>query len=185
MEQPDELSQLAEGGQVSLASWLGTPLNRTQAQMLLTTAQQRLCSGRPAGAERFSLRLAELIGRYWAGHDIEAAYQTMSPLLTDGRERALLELCLGQLLMARRCQSAWQHLDRGFQLAAHLLEAEDYFRVLRRHELLRQLPLASIPADAATLDALLNEARVIARLRGTGKYQHSATGASQHRDTID
>lgn len=183
MAQADALMQLAEGGRVSLASWLGMPLESAQAETLLATVQQRLRRARLIGAEDFSLRLAEFICRYWAGHDIDASYQTMAALLIDGRERALLELCCGQLFLARRQLSAWQHLDRGFRLATHLLEAEDYFIVLRRHELLRQLPLAATPADAASLDTLLKEAQVIARLKGPGRPPES--GGGKHRDTID
>jgi hypothetical protein len=181
VKQLEVLGQLMEGGEVSLASWLGAPVDRARAEALLSRVEQRLRQRRVAGAQRFHLRLAELICRYWAGKDTDAVYETMSALLTDARERALLELCCGQLLMARRCQPAWRHLDRGFQLAANLLEAEDYFRVLKRHELLRQLPLATTPADAAPLATLLNEARVIARLRGRGG--HTAPAAGRHRDT--
>jgi len=182
VKQLDVLGRLAEGGEVSLASWLGVPVDSARAEALLNGVLRRLRQGRVAGAERFNLRLAELICRYWAGKDTDAVYETMSVLQGDGRERALLELCCGQLLMARRCQPAWQHLDSGFKLAANLLEAQDYFRVLKRHELLRQLPLATTPADAVPLATLLNEARVIARLRGRGG--HPAPTGGKHRDTI-
>lgn len=183
MEQADVIRQLAEGGGVSLAAWLGDPMSGRQARQFLEHVQQRLHSGRAGAAERFNLNLAELICRCWAGQEIDAGYRSIAALLGNGRECALLELCYGQLFMARRCVSAWQHLDRGFQLAAHLLEAEDYFRVLGRHALLRQLPLASTPSAPASLETLLNEARVIARLRGAAKSAGPKTGT--HRDTID
>lgn len=182
MNEADPVRQLAEGASVSLASWLADPLDGDQAQRLLEGVRQRMHAGRTDDAERFSLRLAELIGCYWAGDDIESAYQTMSALPGDAYRHALLELCRGQLFMARRRLPAQQHLDRGFQLAAHLLEAEDYFLVLRRHELLRQLPLAATPGDAATLEALLREAQVIARLKGPGR--HHEPGNGKHLDTI-
>lgn len=181
--QTDPVNRLAQGGRVSLACWLGDPLDGPQAQRLLSAVRQRMRSGRNSGAERFSLRLAELICRYWTGGDIEAAYQTLSALPGDDRQLAQLELCCGQLFMARRQQPAWQHLERGFRLAAHLLEAEDYFRVLGRHELLRQIPLQSAPGAAAPLEVLLREARVIARLRGAGT-QHKPS-AGEHRDILD
>lgn len=181
--QADPVSRLAQGSQVSLACWLGDPLDAPRAQQLLGVAREGMRHGRNSGSELFSLRLAELICRYWTGGDIEAAYETLSALPGDDRQLARLELCYGQLFMARRQQPAWQHLDRGFQLAAHLLEAEDYFRVLRRHELLRQIPLQATPGAAAPLEVLLREARVIARLRGAGTPHESVTGA--HRDTLD
>jgi hypothetical protein len=179
----DEIRQLAEGGRVSLAAWLGEPMDGAQARQMLDRLQQRRRRG-PAGADsRFSLDLAELVCRYWTGHDIECGYRTLAALAELQREHALLELCCGQLLIARRCLTAWRHLDRGFQLAAHLLEAEDYFRVLRRHEVLRQLPLSSTPADPASLDALLKEAQVIARIKGSGRP--AMPGAGKHQDTLD
>jgi hypothetical protein len=181
--QTDPVGRLAQGSQVSLACWLGDPLDETRARDLLELVRERIRRGRNSALELFSLRLAELIGRFWTGGDVEAAYETLSALPGEDRQLALLELCYGQLFMARRQQPAWQHLDRGFQLAAHLLEAEDYFRVLRRHELLRQIPLQSAPGAAAALDVLLREARVIARLRGTG-VQHEPL-AGEHRDTLD
>jgi hypothetical protein len=183
VEQADVIRQLAEGGDVSLAAWLGDPMSGGQAQQALEIVQQRLRSGHIDAADRFNLNLAGLICRYWAGQEIDAGYGTMAAPLNDGRERALLELCCGQLFMARRCVPAWLHLDRGFQLAAHLLEAEDYFRVLGRHTLLRQLPLASTPSTPASLETLLNEARVIARLRGPANSTGSRAGT--HGDTID
>jgi hypothetical protein len=114
------------------------------------------------------VRLAEIIFRFWAGHDSESNYRNCLALLDSDRDLALLELCYGQLLIARRLEPAWRHLDTGFTTAARLLEPEDYFTVMKRHELLRQLPLATRPSPAASLDALLAEARVIARLRGPG-----------------
>ena len=101
----------------------------------------------------------------------------------DDRQRAMLELCFGQLLIARKCRSAWLHLDRGFALAAHLLEPEEYFSVLKRHELLRQLPVAPGASEGASLEALLNEARVIARLRGPASRPDLR--GPRHRDTVD
>jgi hypothetical protein len=180
--QADPVSRLAQGSQVSLACWLGDPLDVPRAQQLSGVVRERTRHGRNSGAELFNLRLAELICRFWTGGDIEAAYETLSALPGDDRQLARLELCYGQLFMARRQQPAWQHLDRGFQLAANLLEAEDYFRVLGRHELLRQIPLQSEAGAAAPLDALLREARVIARLRGSVAKHEPVAG--EHRDTL-
>jgi hypothetical protein len=182
MRRPEVLRQLLEAGQASLASWFAVPLAAEQAQAALSEVRQGLRGTRAAGQGVYTARLAELIFRYWAGYDIESSYINFLALLKDERQRALLELCYGQLLISRKQEPAWQHLDKGFSGGAHLLEAEDYFTVLRRHELLRQLPLAALPAEAASLEALLAEAQIIARLRGAGG--RPAVRRLKHNDTV-
>jgi hypothetical protein len=183
MKHPEVLSQLVEHGQAGLASWFGVPLTVEHAQAALAAARQGFRHVRAAQHGLFTARLADLIFRYWAGYDIEANYRNFLALLGDEREYALLELCYGQLLMACKQEPAWRHLDKGFAAAAHLLEPEDYFTVLKRHELLRQLPLAALPSEAAPLEALLAEARVISRLRGAAV--HPDMRPSKHTDTVD
>jgi hypothetical protein len=180
---PDVLKQLLQGGRVSLASWFAVPLGIEQAQAAALEIQQRLLTGRYEQMAPFNFRLAEIIFRYWAGYEVAANVKNFSALLQDKRERAMLALCYGQLLMVRKQVPAWDYLDHGFQLATHLLEPEDYFKVLKRHELLRQLPLQTAPSAAAPLDALLDEARIIARLKGNGRRAGMAGDA--HQDTVD
>ena len=183
MSRPEVLRQLLIDGQASLAGWFAAPLTQEQAEAALSEIRQALHGGRAAQQAAFSTRLAELILRFWAGRDIEASYRNLHALLSDQRELALLDLCYGQLLMSCKQEPAWQHLDKGFTTAAHLLEPEDYFAVLKRHELLRQLPLSPLPSPAATLEALLAEARVIARLRGIAVRPDR--GFCDHKDTLD
>jgi len=172
-----------EDRSVSLGSWFAAPMTVDQARASLAEARQRLRTGRRALPGAFNTRLGEIIFRFWAGQDVEPDYGNCLALAEDDRQRALLELCFGQLLIARKCQSAWLHLDRGFALAAHLLEPEEYFSVLKRHELLRQLPLGPTASEGSSLEALLNEARVIARLRGPGTRPDLR--GPQHSDTVD
>jgi hypothetical protein len=172
-----------EGGSVSLASWFAAPLTVDQAQVSLSEVRQRLRTGRCTPAGAFNIRLGEIVFRFWAGQDVEPDYGNCLAMAEDDRQRAMLELCFGQLLIARKCRSAWLHLDRGFALAAHLLEPEEYFSVLKRHELLRQLPVAPGASEGASLEALLNEARVIARLRGPASRPDLR--GPRHRDTVD
>ena len=73
--------------------------------------------------------------------------------------------------------------SNGFELAAHLLEPEEYFLVLKRHELLRHLQLMPTPSKAAGLDELLTEARVIQRLKG--RESHTLPHNPGHLDTLD
>lgn len=178
------IDRLLAGEGVSLAAWYAEPLAPGQAQARLDALHRRLRSQRGTAAGSFAVRLAELILRYWARDPVEAAYMTLAAVLPgDSEERAVLELALGQLLIARRRADAWAHLEQGFRLAAHRLEPEAYFTVLRRHELLRQLPPAPGSQAAAPLEALLEEARVIARLKGRGARM--PVPAPVHRDTLD
>lgn len=183
MSYPEVLGQLvADDGQASLSGWFAEPLTEKQARAALHEVRAGLRASR---ADRRSLhitRLAELIFRYWAGYDIEVDYRNSRAMPQGEREFALLELCYGQLLLSRKQEPAWWHLDKGFMTAAHLLEPDDYFTVLRRHELLRQLPLTVLPAAAAPLESLLAEARVIARLRGAGS--RPGMRPAKHNDTV-
>lgn len=182
MAYPEVLGQLLESGQAELAAWFAVPLSVSQARAGLDQTRQGLRGARVLHQRPFATRLAEFIFRFWAGYDSEANYRNCLALLDSDRDLALLELCYGQLLIACRQEPAWRHLDTGFTTAARLLEPEDYFTVLKRHELLRQLPLATGPSPATSLDALLAEARVIARLRGPGV--RPGTHRLNHCDTI-
>jgi hypothetical protein len=176
------LHQLLEGRHLSLGSWFAAPIPPDQAQALLPGVRQS--AGAPAdGRATVPVRLAELILRFWSGHDVEPDYGNCLALCADDRERAMLELCYGQLMIARRIEGAWTHLDRGFALAARLLEAEEYFAVLKRHELLRELALGPVPLEGLPLDTLCAEARVITRLRGGPRTPRPKQG--RHRDTLD
>lgn len=185
MTESDILPVLLSGQRVSLASWFAGPLTREQAKAWLPRVQYRL---RIAVSERqnaCAVRLAELIVRYWLGDNVDVAHRNMLATPGERRERAMLELCYGQLLIARKTETAWQHLDNGFQHAAHILQPEDYFIVLRRHELLRALVLSPRPSKPMQLDELLTEASVIRRLEGLRRGTHRLAKGRKHHDTID
>ncbi len=163
---PDTLQQLLSGQPVPLGSWVADPLAPARAFACLPAIQHRLqavIADRPGD---FPLRLADLVVRYWCGREIEPLFRNLLALYTSRRQRAQLELAYGQLLMARKRLPAGDYLDSGFALAAHLLEPEEYFRVLKRHALLQRLCLQPEPSAPAGLDALLTEAQVIQRLAG-------------------
>jgi len=181
----DTLPVLLSGQTVSLASWFASPLTRQQAEAWLPIIQRGIQTSVSEGRIGCAVRLAELIVRYWLGDHVDVTYQNMMALLGERRERAMLELCYGQLLIARKTELAWQHLDSGFQLAAHILHPKDYFLVLKRHELLRALVLSARPSTPMRLNELLAEASVIQRLRGAGRGTHRQTEGRTHHDTID
>lgn len=179
-----EMLHLLLGGQaLSLATWLADPLPGQQAEAWLREIWQR--SRVSCGSEqlRFQVGLAELIARHWSGKDTAMDYQNLLAVLGSDAQRAQLKLCYGQLLIACRRRSAWGYLDDGFGLAANLLEPEEYFIVLRRHAMLRHLPLSDNGGDPVDLDGLLREAAVVSRLngpaRGFGRVYHG------HQDTVD
>ena len=185
MTEPDTLPVLLSGQRVSLAGWFASPLSRQQAETWLPNIRRRAQNSLKGGQDGSAVPLAELIVQYWLGRDVGAIYQNRRALAGGHRERAMLELCYGQLLMACKIDIAWQHLDRGFELAAHILQPEDYFLVLKRHERLRALALSAQPSKPMHLDELLAEATVIQQLKGAGRGTHRLTSGQTHLDTVD
>lgn len=166
-----------------LGNWYAVSLTRLQSEAWLARVHRHMQMLYAAGQAGFEARVAGFIARFRGGCDVEADYRNLFALAAGGRERALLELCYGQLLLSCRCDSAWRHLDRGFELAAHLLDAEEYFSVLKRHDLLRILPLSPVPVCARELETLLTEARVIQKL--DDRRFRVEYFSSEHRDTVD
>jgi hypothetical protein len=183
MQSCGPLYLLSDCQSVSLSSWFGDPLSREQAKDLLSGARDRLRHSSIGADLRFRLQLAELICAFWSGREVQASHANLVAVAREERNKALLELCYGQLLMAVRQRTSWLYLDHGFQRAAHLFDPEDYFLVLKRHDLLRELPCSEQPAIAAGLEVLLSEAAVIRRLRGAGIWRPDID--LSHRDTLD
>lgn len=150
-------------GHGPLARWYGNPLAADQARTLLTTAEQRRTRARSRRCR--TCLLQAVIARFWLGDDVTADVGRLSALLrTTPHGAALVELIYGQLLMSRRLHGAMSHLDRGFHRASRLLAADDYFILLRRHQLLARLPLSDGALPAANLATLMTTAAVIARM---------------------
>jgi len=166
--------------QVSLAAWYGEPLASGYAEHLYAETEkalmQRLCAGLPV----FQLQLIQLLCHYWMELSVALEYLQLTALASGKRDRALLELVYGQLLLSRRRKPALQHLDHGFRLATDYLEATDYFLLVRRHDLLRYLPLSEADAAPQGLHSLLAEAGVIRQLQGAGP----STRSMAHYDTL-
>jgi hypothetical protein len=166
--------------QASLAAWYGEPLSTGDAERLYAWAgkslRYRLCAGLPV----FQLHVLQLLGHYWMGVSIPLGYQQLVASATEKRDRALLEIVYGQLLFSRRQWPALQHLDRGFRLASGYLEAMDYFLLVRRHDLLRHIPLSDARVTPQGLQSSLAEAAVIRQLQGVVRD----TSSVSHHDTI-
>jgi hypothetical protein len=166
--------------QAPLAAWYGEPLSAGDAAGLYATTEKalryRLCAGLPV----FQLHVLQLLGHYWMGISISLEYQQLAACATEKRDRALLELVYGQLLFSRRQWPALQHLDRGFRLASGYLEATDYFLLVRRHDLLRFIPMSEERVAPQGLQSLLAEAAVIRQLQCIARNTCSAS----HHDTV-
>jgi len=163
--------------QTLLGRWYAEPLTATQAQQLLDKSTRRLEGRLRHGGNTLCCRLAQMQARFWLGKPIEEYYLSLHHLASrSAHGLALLELVYGQLLISRRLGGAVMHLQRGFELARPLFAPGDYFQVLERHRLLRQLPLSDTPGPAESLQQLLTTARVIERLERPeerrGSYRH-------------
>jgi hypothetical protein len=167
-----------------LATWYAIPLESEPAMLLRDQARDRLRAAYAAGQRDFPAQLAELVARFWLGRTLESEIQNLLAVLDSERERALLALVYGQLRLACKQQGAWRYLDRGFNEAANLLEADEYFQVLKRHERLRRLPLHESPAAPQLLRTLLAEAELINRLEGPRLSRPDSTEGG-HLDTLD
>jgi len=164
----------------SLAGWYADPPAQGVAEALHAGAEQALQARLRAGEPGFQLRVLQLVCNFWLAEAITLEYRRLLDVAADARELALLELVHGQLLVSCKSWQAQQHLERGFALAVPLLEAADYFHLVRRHELLGYLCMSDTPSLPQTLDALLAEAAVIRRLQqGTGRQHYCA-----HLDTV-
>lgn len=166
--------------QASLVAWYGEPLDAGDAAHQYAGTEKalmhRLCAGLPV----FQWQIMQLLCHYWMDISILLEYRQLTALATGKRDRALLELVYGQLLLSRRRKPALQHLDHGFRLAAGYLEAADYFLLVRRHDLLRYLPLSDAGFAPQDLQSLLAEAAVIRQLQGARRH----TCSESHYDTL-
>jgi hypothetical protein len=183
MQSGDPLSALCSGQPVPLSGWFAEPLQHARAEDLLSATRDHLRRPSIGKQQRFRLEVVEFISAFWCGRDVQASHANLLAVARDVCDTALLDLCYGQLQMAVRLQSCWPYLDRGFQSAANLLEPEDYFLVLKRHDLLREIPCSTRPAVARGLQSLLTEAAVIRRLTAGCSRRPTREGA--HRDTLD
>ena len=164
----------------SLAAWYADPLVQGMAEELQAGAEQALQARLRAGTACFQLRVLQLVCDFWLAKAITLEYRLLLDAALDARELALLELVHGQLLVSCKYRQAQQHMERGFALAVPLLDAADYFHLVRRHELLGYLCMSDTPSQPRSLGALLAEAAVIRRLQqGTGRKHCCA-----HMDTV-
>ena len=149
-----------------LGDWYANPITNSATARLQRRAQRALEHGFAHGEDCFAARLQEIAASFWLDRSIEGKYQSLVAISTDKHQHALIDLVVGQLLISRKLTGALHYLDAGFSRAANLLKPAEYFRILKRHEVLRHLVLGRQSLPAQDLASLLAEARVVARLRG-------------------
>jgi hypothetical protein len=164
----------------ALAGWYGDPMAAGATRTLLDAAQWQLQARLRHGGRLFPLHVLRMVCQYWTRSDSALEYQQLSALAAEDRERALVELVYGQLLISGKRVFAREHLARGFSLAVRHLDTPDYFLMVRRHELLAHLPLSGVAVLPQGLHALLAEAAVIRRLRNGERGAY----AGVRRDTL-
>jgi hypothetical protein len=58
-----------------------------------------------------------------------------------------------------------EYLDEAFHLARLLLRPEDYFVLMKRHQVLKNIPLSGQASQGETLQGLLKTGGVIGRMK--------------------
>lgn len=162
-----------------LTQWHAQPLSKPEALDLQQRARQREKYHAASRQSCFITSLMHLIADWWlepeSHHDLERVFV----YATSRRQQALCHLVTGQLLISRKMVGATTHLDKGLKLADGLIKADDYFTLYNRHETLRYLSLSKPGQAGRQLESLLNEARVIQRLKKHHRHGQGQTWSDQ------
>ncbi len=159
----------------TLAGWYADPLPAAVNGALQQAARGRMQAAYERGDTDFAANAQWIAARCLHAGKLVAEAHTLAADADGPEQQAFSQLLLGQLLLGMRLNGGMKRLDQGFRMAANLLPAADYFRVLARHEALRRLPLYDRARPLQALADLLREAGVIERLQGpqAGKRPHS------------
>lgn len=150
----------------ALGRWYADPMDEATARQLLQQGQRRVQRAHREGGPDLDGELEQLLARFALGETVGAQLDFLVQAAADPGERGLLLLVQGQLLASQRLSGAMGKLEQGFELARDVFLAEDFFAVMKRHELLAELPFQAEPRPQTDLATLLSEASAIRRLRG-------------------
>jgi len=150
----------------ALGLWYANPMDEATARRLLLHGQRRVQQAHRDGDSDLYGELEQLLARFALAEAVGAQLDFLVQAAGDPGKRGLLLLLQGQLLISRRLDGAMDKLEQGFELARDVFLAGDFFVVMKRHELLAELPLLPQPRPQTDLSALLSEASAIRRLRG-------------------
>lgn len=190
------------GAKMTPAKWYAEPLERQDACILLGQLRQLQQKVYLQQTSCLYCSLQAMIANFWirgcAENSVPLEYKSLLRTSSTRWEQSLIELVCGQLLISNKLNGAMEHLSRGFALAEEFLDAEEYFLIHKKIEILGYLPLSDTPMPAQDLKSLLIEAAIIAQLEQriptkhiTHKhpFQPSATGHKtdnrvRHSDTL-
>lgn len=161
-----------------LSAWYANPLTVAEATDRLESIR---CQRKQNGSVS-SLRIEEIIARYWLGRDIKGDVENYLASCENESHKALITLIYGQLLMSRKCATAMDYLHAGLRLANKHFQGAAYLEVMRRHEQLAFIVLSNHPVPALSLYELLREAAVIKKLKG--KISHHCDIRADKTDIV-
>ncbi|MEO1750947.1 hypothetical protein [Thiofaba sp. EF100] len=156
---------------LDLAAWHAEPLDQGEAETRLA---------RLGTATAWTERLEALRLRLMLGLPATMQREVLMAEADDDLQRAAVELITGQVMLARRMKGAWDWLDAAEKRLAHRLPGPGYLALLRRHAMLRTLPLFDQPKAMRPLKELLAIAAATARLEGMKRPDY----AGDQRDTL-
>jgi len=162
-----------------LSDWYAQPTTVEAAEESLKAVRQRR---KQQESDILSLRIEEIIARYWLGRDIRGDVQNYQASYQSEAHRALITIIYGQLLMSRKREGAMEYLDEGFRMAINHFQGAAYLEVMRRHDQLRYIVLGPQPLPGLSLKELLQEAEVIKKLKG--KTDHHRDVRANNTDTL-
>jgi hypothetical protein len=160
-----------------LARWYAEPLSREEAEALLALAERREQAKLKRFARSHIAPLLKLIALHWLGEPTGEYYRHLISKRSASIHAEILKpMIYGQLLMSSKTEGAMTYLDDAFHRARLLLRSEDYFVLMKRHQVLRHIPLSAEAAKGETLENLLKTGSVIGRMEqshgGRPEFSH-------------
>lgn len=151
-----------------LARWYAEPLSPEEAETLLAFAEKREQERLKRFARSHLSPLLKLIAMHWLGEPTMGHFHHLTSQRSASTHAEILKrLIYGQLLMSTRTKGAMDYLDDAFHRVRLLLRPEDYFILMKRHQVLRNIPLSGGAAKGETLEGLLKTGAVIGRMEET------------------
>ena len=160
-----------------LARWYAEPLSHEEAQALLSLSERREQERLKRNGTAYLSPLLKLIALHWLEAPTESHYHYLiSKKSKSIHADVLTPLIYGQLLMSRKQVGAMDYLEKAFHRATSLLRPEDYFVLMKRHQVLKQIPLSEQASQGVSLDALIKTGSVIGRMEeshgGRPEFRH-------------
>lgn len=160
-----------------LARWYGEPLNHEEAEALLKLTEKRAQERLKRNGNSCLYPLLKLIALHWREEPTEGHYHYLISKKNKSVHAGILSpLIYGQLLMSTKTEGAMDYLDEAFHRARLLLKPEDYFVLMKRHQILKNIPLSGQACEGETLEELLKTGGVIGRMEeslgGRPEFKH-------------